>query len=57
MSFRKQGLIVMPAPCSHRAFDEINLANVTPGWESISYTEDLFHESLGLIWYKVHGWI
>ncbi len=57
MSFRKQGFAVVPAPCSHRAFDEIDLANITPNWESISYTEDLFHETMGLLWYKLHGWI
>lgn len=56
-SFRKQGLVVVPAACGYRSFDKINLGNLTPGWEPIGFTEDLLHESLGLIWYKIHGWI
>jgi uncharacterized SAM-binding protein YcdF (DUF218 family) len=57
MSFRKQGFIVVPAACGHRILGQIDLANLTPGWESISYTEDLLHETVGLVWYKIHGWI
>jgi uncharacterized SAM-binding protein YcdF (DUF218 family) len=56
-SFRKAGLIVVPAACGYRSIDKINLGNLMPGWESIAYSEALLHETLGLIWYKIHGWI
>jgi uncharacterized SAM-binding protein YcdF (DUF218 family) len=57
MSFRKEGLIVVPAACAYRSFDKAIFGELTPGWQSIRYTEDLLHETVGLIWYKIHGWI
>jgi uncharacterized SAM-binding protein YcdF (DUF218 family) len=56
-SFRKTGLIVVPAASGYRTFDRPIFRDITPGWESIRFSEDLLHETLGLIWYKLHGWI
>jgi uncharacterized SAM-binding protein YcdF (DUF218 family) len=57
LSFRKQGLKVIPAACGYRSVGILHLANLMPGWEPVGFNEDLLHETLGLIWYKIHGWI
>jgi uncharacterized SAM-binding protein YcdF (DUF218 family) len=57
LSFRKQGLKVVPAACGYRSVGMLHLANLMPGWEPIGFNEDLLHEALGLLWYKIHGWI
>jgi uncharacterized SAM-binding protein YcdF (DUF218 family) len=57
LSFRKQGLKVVPAACGYRSVGILHLANLAPGWEPIGFNEDLLHETLGLMWYKIHGWI
>jgi uncharacterized SAM-binding protein YcdF (DUF218 family) len=57
-SFRKQGLEVVPAPCGYRAYGSSTYAhNFLPNWESISWNEDVLHECIGLIWYRLRGWI
>jgi len=57
LSFRKQGLQVVPAACGYRSVGILHLANLAPGWEPIGFNEDLLHETLGLMWYKIHDWI
>jgi uncharacterized SAM-binding protein YcdF (DUF218 family) len=56
-SFRRQGLDVVPAACAHRSYFTLQLTDVFPSWEPIGWTEDLLHESLGLLWYRLHSWI
>lgn len=56
--FRKQGLEVVPAACGYRALgSSLHLFELLPGWEPISWNEDLLHEFVGLIWYRFRGWI
>jgi uncharacterized SAM-binding protein YcdF (DUF218 family) len=57
LSFRKQGLKLVPAACGYRSIGIMHPANLLPGWEPVAFNEDLLHETLGLIWYKIHGWI
>ncbi|MBZ5629387.1 MAG: YdcF family protein [Acidobacteriia bacterium] len=56
-SFRKAGLQVIPAACAHRAFHIITLDRLLPGWEAIAWNEDSLHEIVGLLWYRLRGWI
>ena len=55
-AFRKAGLVVIPAPCAYRelgpARDEL-----IPSWTAIYRNERTLHESLGLAWYWLRGWI
>jgi uncharacterized SAM-binding protein YcdF (DUF218 family) len=55
--FRKQGLEVIPAACAYRSVGMLHLSNLIPSWEPVGFNEDLLHEVLGLMWYKIHGWI
>jgi uncharacterized SAM-binding protein YcdF (DUF218 family) len=58
MSFRKQGLEVVPGACGYRAYGSSTYAHqFLPNWEPIAWNEDSLHEGLGLIWYWLHGWI
>jgi uncharacterized SAM-binding protein YcdF (DUF218 family) len=54
--FRKQGLEVLPAPCGFRTF-EFGLDDILPGWKPIFQSERALHEGIGLLWYRMHGWI
>lgn len=55
--FRKQSLTVIPAACGYRTYHDFQLTDLLPGWEPIAWNEDVAHESVGLIWYRLHGWI
>jgi uncharacterized SAM-binding protein YcdF (DUF218 family) len=57
LSFKKTGLIVTPAACGYRSVGIWHLSNLAPAWEAVGFNEDLFHEVLGLAWYKLHGWV
>jgi uncharacterized SAM-binding protein YcdF (DUF218 family) len=54
--FRKQGLAVTPAPCLFRDVPSRG-GGLLPGWQGIYRQEVLLHESLGLLWYRLRGWI
>lgn len=57
-SFRKQGLEVVPAACAYRALGtRTYIHHPLPDWEVIAWNEDSLHESVGLVWYWIHGWI
>jgi uncharacterized SAM-binding protein YcdF (DUF218 family) len=56
-SFRKQGLQVVPAASGFRTFEKLNLVTLLPNWEALGFGEDLLHESIGLLWYRLRGWI
>lgn len=51
----KQGIRVAPAPSRFRQWD--GLRELLPGWKAIRGNEDTLHETLGLFWYKLRGWI
>lgn len=54
--FRKQGIVVVPAPCAFRElgpwFEEL-----IPSWKAIKGNEATLHEIAGLAWYWLRGWI
>lgn len=56
-SFRKQSLNVIPAACGYRTYHSFQLTDVMPGWEPISWNEEAMHEAVGLVWYRMRGWI
>jgi uncharacterized SAM-binding protein YcdF (DUF218 family) len=51
----KQGIRVAPAPSRFREWE--GLRELLPGWEAIRGNEDTLHETLGLLWYRLRGWI
>jgi uncharacterized SAM-binding protein YcdF (DUF218 family) len=55
--FRKQSLTVIPAACGYRTYHDSQLGDWLPGWEPIAWNEDAVHESVGLVWYRLRGWI
>jgi len=56
LSFRKQGISVVPAPCAFRQFER-SIEELIPSWRAISRNEGTAHEMLGLVWYWLHGWV
>jgi uncharacterized SAM-binding protein YcdF (DUF218 family) len=54
--FRKQGFTVAPAPSS---FTQLGMHSddLLPGWRAIRGNEETLHETLGLAWYWLRGWI
>jgi uncharacterized SAM-binding protein YcdF (DUF218 family) len=54
LCFRKAGIDVIPAPSSfrHTAFHEL-----WPSWKAIDRNLRTIHETIGLVWYKLRGWI
>lgn len=55
-SFRKQGMTVAPIPCDLTELD-LRPQNLLPSWKVIGRNEKTLHESVGLFWYWLHGWI
>lgn len=55
-SFRKEGIVVIPAPCEFREFS-FELEEFIPSWQAIKRNEDTLHETVGLAWYRLRGWI
>ncbi|MGA7235008.1 MAG: YdcF family protein [Bryobacteraceae bacterium] len=54
--FRKQGFEVVPAPSDFREWDPVS-DEVLPSWKAIRGNEITAHEVLGLLWYRLHGWV
>jgi uncharacterized SAM-binding protein YcdF (DUF218 family) len=54
--FRKLQVDVTPAPCD---FDTLELSQdeLLPGWLAVRRNEDTLHEMLGLVWYRMRGWV
>ncbi len=54
-SFRKLGDEVIPAPCcfNHVVTDW----GLLPSWSSIQLNGETIHEVVGLLWYRLRGWI
>ncbi len=55
-SFRKQQLTVVPAASGFREWGPLS-DELIPSWKAIRRNEITLHESLGLVWYWMHGWI
>jgi uncharacterized SAM-binding protein YcdF (DUF218 family) len=54
--FRKLGIAVVPAPSSFCQFGPMP-QELLPSWRAIQQNEDTLHEMLGLLWYRLRGWI
>jgi len=54
--FRKLGIGVVPAPSSFCQLGPIS-QELLPSWRAIRQNEDTLHEILGLLWYRLRGWI
>jgi uncharacterized SAM-binding protein YcdF (DUF218 family) len=54
--FRKQGIPVTAAPSAYRDLGTWS-EELLPSWTAIEENETTLHESLGLVWYWLRGWI
>lgn len=54
--FRKEGFDVTPAPSELRTWGPLE-AELLPSWKAIQRNEITLHEALGLLWYRLRGWI
>jgi uncharacterized SAM-binding protein YcdF (DUF218 family) len=54
--FRKQGFVVVPAPSDFRELGPLR-EELLLSWQAVRRNEITLHEVLGLLWYKLHGWI
>ena len=58
LAFSRQGLEVFPAPCCFAThIDEWTWRKLVPSWYRLETMESVFHEWLGIIAYRVRGWI
>ena len=58
LAFSRQGLDVFPAPCCFAThIDEWTWRKLVPSWYRLETMESVFHEWLGIIAYRVRGWI
>lgn len=56
--FKKQGVPVIPAPCVFRTTPvELKLDFFLPGSAAIRQNEETLHEWIGILWYKLKGWL
>jgi uncharacterized SAM-binding protein YcdF (DUF218 family) len=53
---QKLGIEVVPAPSRFRQFGPLR-EELLPNWRAIRENEDTLHETLGLLWYLMRGWI
>ncbi|HEY7615408.1 MAG TPA: YdcF family protein [Terriglobales bacterium] len=54
--FRKEGMLVTPAPSAFRYLTSWS-EELIPGPRAIEHNEATLHETLGLVWYWLRGWI
>jgi uncharacterized SAM-binding protein YcdF (DUF218 family) len=54
--FRKEGINVVPAPSRFREFGPL-LEELIPSWKAIRNNEVTLHETVGLTWYWLRGWV
>ena len=56
LSFRKEGVVVTPFP-SGLGIGGFDFVQLIPSWMAIQENSETLHEYLGLLWYRLHGWI
>lgn len=56
LCFRKQGIKVVPAPNEFRTFEK-SYEEWIPSWKVVGRNEVTLHETAGLVWYRLRGWI
>jgi uncharacterized SAM-binding protein YcdF (DUF218 family) len=54
--FRKLQFEVMPAPSSFHGWGEWQ-EEMLPSWRAIRRNEVTLHEAVGILWYRIRGWI
>jgi uncharacterized SAM-binding protein YcdF (DUF218 family) len=54
--FVKEGIEVVPAPSRFFYLSRAS-EDWLPGWLAIRGNEITLHETLGLLWYRLHGWL
>jgi uncharacterized SAM-binding protein YcdF (DUF218 family) len=54
--FQKEGFRVIPAPCEFIEFESPQ-EEFIPSWLAIKRNEGTLHETVGLAWYWLRGWI
>jgi uncharacterized SAM-binding protein YcdF (DUF218 family) len=54
--FHKQQIAITPAPCDFHTLSPWR-DEILPSWRSVRRSEDTLHEYLGLLWYRMRGWI
>ena len=54
--FRKEGIIVVPAPCEFRELESPR-TEFMPSWTAVKSNEETLHETVGLAWYWLRRWI
>jgi uncharacterized SAM-binding protein YcdF (DUF218 family) len=57
LSFLKQGLQVTPAGCDYHTYGSYDVPDYFPEWMAIQLDESVLHETVGLAWYWLHGWV
>jgi uncharacterized SAM-binding protein YcdF (DUF218 family) len=55
LSFQKQGLQVIPAVGERLTLN--SGTHLLPHWRGIARNEDTLHEAVGLLWYRLRGWV
>jgi uncharacterized SAM-binding protein YcdF (DUF218 family) len=53
---RKQGIQVAPAPSRFRQWGTWG-EELLPNWKGLRDNEATLHETVGLLWYRIRGWI
>jgi uncharacterized SAM-binding protein YcdF (DUF218 family) len=54
--FLKQGLTVTPAPCAYRTERfQLDGMHLVPSAKTIEYNDDVLHEWIGIMWYRISG--
>jgi uncharacterized SAM-binding protein YcdF (DUF218 family) len=53
---RKEGIEVTPAPSKFREWDPWR-EEIFPDWKGLKGNENTLHEVVGLLWYRLRGWI
>jgi uncharacterized SAM-binding protein YcdF (DUF218 family) len=54
--FRKAGLTVFPYPAASTGLG-ITVEDFMPDWAALESNEHTLHELVGLLWYRLRGWI
>lgn len=54
--FRKQGTVVVPVPSDFRQWGPLS-EEAFLSWRAVRRNEITLHETLGLLWYRLNGWI
>jgi uncharacterized SAM-binding protein YcdF (DUF218 family) len=55
--FRKQGLNPLPAPTDYMSRKNYMAISYLPSPLHLYYSDLAVHEYLGILWYKIRGWI